>query len=164
MKISARLVSSLFLFVLATAIRADVSLPRVFGDNMVLQRGVPVPIWGRAAPGEKVVVRFAGQEKAAQAGTDGCWVVVLDPLQASVVPREMTVAGVNVIQFRNILAGEVWLCSGQSNMEYAVGVAKAWAPPAAQTDPELAQEIKGGALPSLRLFRSNGPTWSGNFP
>jgi sialate O-acetylesterase len=153
MKTSVRPAVSLFLFALVAVIRADVSLPRIFGDNMVLQRGVPVAIWGRAAPGEQVRVRFAGQEKQAQTGADGRWAVALDPLKASAVPREMTVAGANVIHLRNILAGEVWLCSGQSNMEYAVGVAKAWAPPAAETDPELAQEIKTATFPALRLFR-----------
>jgi sialate O-acetylesterase len=153
MKTSVWLAATLFLFILTTGIRADVSLPRVFGDNMVLQCGVSVPVWGRAALGEKVVVRFAGQEKPAQAAADGRWAVMLDPLAASAVAREMTVAGANVIQLRNILTGEVWLCSGQSNMEYAVGVAKAWAPPATATDPSLAQEIKAGTFPELRLFR-----------
>jgi sialate O-acetylesterase len=153
MKTSVRSAVSLFLFALAAVVRADVSLPRILGDNMVLQRGVPVQIWGRAAPGEQIVVRFAGQEKHAQPGADGRWAVALDPLKASAVPREMTVTGANVIRLKNILAGEVWLCSGQSNMEYAVGVAKAWAPPAAETDPELAQEIKAATFPLLRLFR-----------
>jgi sialate O-acetylesterase len=153
MKTSVRSAVSLFLFTLAAVIRADVSLPRIFGDNMVMQRGVPLAVWGQAAPGEKVVVRFAGQEKQAQAGPDGRWTVALDPLKASAVPREMTVIAANVVRLTNILTGDVWLCSGQSNMEYAVGVAKAWAPSAAETDPELAQELKTANFPSLRLFR-----------
>ena len=138
---------------LATGLRADVSLPRILGDNMVLQRDGPVPVWGRAAPGEEVTVRFAGQEKHAPADTAGRWQVMLDALPASATPREMIVSAGNVLRLENILVGEVWLCSGQSNMEYAVGVAKKWAPPAAETDPELAQELKTTPLPTLRLFR-----------
>ena len=153
MKTSIRLAVSLFLLALAAVIRADISLPRVLGDNMVLQCGVSVPVWGRAAPGEKIVVRFAGQQKSVQAGVDGRWEVALDPMTASAMPREMMVASANVIRLKNILVGEVWLCAGQSNMEYAAGVPKAWAPPAAETDPELAQELKAAAFPSLRLFR-----------
>jgi hypothetical protein len=138
---------------LGPALRADVSLPRIFGDNMVVQRGGPVPVWGRAAPGEEVSVCFGGQEQHAKAGADGRWHVTLSALSTSATPREMTVAGANLVRLKNILVGEVWLCSGQSNMEYAVGVAKPWAPPAATTDPELAQELASTPLPALRLFR-----------
>ena len=138
---------------LATGLRADVSLPRILGDNLVLQRDGPVPVWGRAAPGEEVTVRFAGGEKHAPADAAGRWQVMLDALPASATPREMIVSAGNVLRLENILVGEVWLCSGQSNMEYAVGVTKKWAPSAADTDPELAQELKTTPLPTLRLFR-----------
>lgn len=143
----------LFIFALPVAFRADVSLPRIFGDNLVLQCDGPVPVWGRAALGEEVTVRFAGQEQHAKTDADGRWQVTLSALSSSATPREMTVSAANVIQLKNILVGEVWLCAGQSNMEYAVGVAKKWAPPAAETDPELAQELKTTAFPLLRLFR-----------
>ncbi len=133
--------------------RAEVSLPKILGDGMVLQRDIPAPVWGRAAAGEAITVRFAGQEKATVAGADGHWEVALDPLDASRTPREMTVAGSNVIHLGNILVGEVWLCSGQSNMEYAVGVSTAGAPAATQSDPALAEEIKTADFPALRLFR-----------
>ena len=138
---------------LAAGLRADVSLPGIIGDNMVLQRDGPVPVWGRATPGEEVTVRFAGQEKHAPADVAGRWQIMLDALPASATPREMIVSAGNVLRLENILVGEVWLCSGQSNMEYAVGVAKKWAPAAAETDPELAQELKTTPLPTLRLFR-----------
>ena len=98
-------------------VHATVSLPHIFGDNMVLQREKPVPVWGSAAPGEKVVVGFAGQSKSCTAGSDGQWRVTLDALQASSTPAEMTVGGTNTLKFENVLVGEVWLCSGQSNME-----------------------------------------------
>ncbi len=74
----------LFVFpLLAVLLRADISLPRVLGDNRVLQREQPVPIWGRAVPGEEVAVRFAGQEKHARADAAGCWQVTLDALATS---------------------------------------------------------------------------------
>jgi len=66
---------------LTAVLRADVTLPRIIGDNLVLQRDGPVPVWGRAAPGEEVTVRFAGQEKRAQADAGGRWQVTLDALE-----------------------------------------------------------------------------------
>ena len=145
-----------YLFVLpllAVLLRADVSLPRILGDNMVVQREQPVPIWGRAAPGEAVAVRFAGQEKRAQADAAGHWQVTLDALTASATPATLTVAGANTIELKNILVGEVWLCSGQSNMEYAFAVTKPWAAGATATDPDLAADLQTATHPTLRLFR-----------
>ena len=133
--------------------RADVSLPKIFGDGMVLQRDCSVPVWGRAAAGEAITVRFAGQEKTARAAADGRWEVALDPLPASRTPREMTVTAGNVLHLGNVLVGEVWLCSGQSNMEFAVGISTAGAPAATQSDPALAEELKTADFPTLRLFR-----------
>ncbi len=135
------------------SVRAEVSLPKIVGDNMVLQRNVRLPIWGRATPGEEVTVRFAGQTKRARADGQGRWQVTLDPLKASATSREMTFTSGNVIRLKNILVGEVWLCAGQSNMEYAVGVATAGAPAATQTDAALAEEIKTAHYPTIRLFR-----------
>lgn len=132
---------------------AEVSLPKILGDGMMLQRDRPVPVWGRATAGEEVVVRFSGQEKHARAGSDGGWRVTLDPLTASAQPQEMTVAAGNTLALHNILVGEVWLCSGQSNMEMAVGVPSAGAQPESAHDPALAEEIKTAAYPAIRLFR-----------
>jgi sialate O-acetylesterase len=148
-----------YLFVLpllAVLLRADVSLPRVLGDNMVLQREQPVPVWGRAAPGEAVVVRFAGQEKRAQADAAGRWQVTLDPLAPSATPATLTVAGAgaHTIELKNVLVGEVWLCSGQSNMDHPVNDAREWAPPVAVTDATLGEEIKTKDFPLIRLFRA----------
>lgn len=139
--------------------RADVALPKIFGDNMVLQRGTNVPVWGSAAPGEEVSVRFAGQEKRAKAGAEGNWRVSLAPLQASAEPREMLVAGTNTLRLTNVLVGEVWLCSGQSNMEMPValgvrnGVEDPKAP-AVRTDATMAADVKGPGFPEIRLFRA----------
>lgn len=96
---------------------AEVKLPAIVGPGMVLQQGREVPVWGWAAPGEKVAVTFAGQTKTTEAGSDGKWQVKLDPLTASKEGRPLTIAGQNTITLANVLVGEVWVCSGQSNMQ-----------------------------------------------
>ena len=88
-----------------------------FADNMVLQRGMRVPVWGTAKPGESVAVFFAGQTKRATAGADGSWRVDLDPMEASKEPRTLSIGERKIA---NVLVGEVWLASGQSNMEMPI--------------------------------------------
>ena len=102
-------------------VRAGIELPAVLGSHMVLQRGVPVPIWGKAAPGEKVVVSFRDQRKEAEADASGQWMVKLDPLDVG-DPGTLTVAGANAgtITLTDVLVGEVWVGSGQSNMDTPV--------------------------------------------
>lgn len=95
-------------------------LPKIIGHNMVLQRLKSVPVWGTAAKREKITVTFGGQHKETIAGDSGKWEVKLNPMEASDLPREMVISGTNTIILKNILVGEVWLCSGQSNMEYAM--------------------------------------------
>ena len=99
---------------------ASVTMPRVFGDNMVLQQGQSVPVWGKAAPGEKVTVSFAGQTATATADAQGKWKTSLAPLKACAKGTEFRVKGENEIAFRNVVVGEVWFCSGQSNMEFTM--------------------------------------------
>ncbi|MBL4678502.1 MAG: sialate O-acetylesterase [Mucilaginibacter sp.] len=100
---------------------AQTRLPAILGSNMVLQRNAPVPIWGWAAPGKQIKVAFAGQTLTATAAPDSLWQVKLSPLAANETPREMIIqAGSQQINLSNILVGEVWLCSGQSNMEYPI--------------------------------------------
>ena len=99
-------------------VEAKVELAPVFSDNAVLQRDMAVPVWGKADPGETVTVKFAGQSVQATADADGKWMVKLEPLAASSENRTMEVSGKdNTVQVNNVLVGEVWLCSGQSNME-----------------------------------------------
>lgn len=119
---------------------ADVKLPGIFGDNMVLQRDMKVPIWGWAAPGETVTVRLGDAEAKATAGQDGRWQVRLGPLPA-LGPLELTVRGTNTVTLKNVLVGDVWICSGQSNMEWTVAASKG-AP----------QEIAAADYPDIRLF------------
>ncbi|GAB2588967.1 sialate O-acetylesterase [Spirosoma areae] len=109
----------LCLFVLGVqAVFADVRLPKVFGSHMVIQRRKPVPVWGWADANEKVTVTLNNQVKTSKAGKDGKWRVTLDPMEAG-GPYQMVVQGKkNTITFEDVLAGEVWICSGQSNMEW----------------------------------------------
>jgi sialate O-acetylesterase len=109
---------SLLLFTVAglSLARADVKLHPLFTDRAVLQRDLPVPIWGTAKPGEKVSVTFAGQTVSATTGADGRWLVKLAPLPASSAPQVLTVKATNTVTVNDVLVGDVWLASGQSNM------------------------------------------------
>jgi len=104
----------------APAAIAEVSLPSVLSDHMVLQRDQEVRIWGKAAAGENVTVSFAGQQVSAQADADGNWSIRLSALPASSDGRTLTITGSNTIELTDVLVGEVWVASGQSNMEFAV--------------------------------------------
>jgi len=118
--------NSLLVLTLAGAVKAEVKMSRMFGNDMVLQRELPVPIYGWADPGEKVTVTFAGQEKSTPAGNDGKWQVVLDPLEMSRSGQTLTVKGSNTLSFKGVLVGEVWLCAGQSNMAGSFGDKHPW--------------------------------------
>jgi sialate O-acetylesterase len=98
---------------------ANITLPHIFGDNMVLQREKPIAIWGWAAPGENISVQFNKQTKTTIAGKDGKWMLKLDPEKAG-GPFTLTATGTNKIVYNNVLVGEVWICSGQSNMEMPI--------------------------------------------
>lgn len=126
---------------LATFANADVTLPSIFAPGMVLQRDKAAPVWGKAEPGENVIVSFAGQSKSTTAGADGRWQVALDPLPASAEPRALTVKGNNTIELGNVLVGEVWLGSGQSNMQWSVAASM-----------NAQEEIAAANYPNIRLF------------
>ena len=114
------------LLLLALPSRAEVKLPAIFGDHMVLQRDAPVPVWGRADPGDEITVTFGGQGKTTRAESSGAWQVTLDPLAFSAEPRDLVVQskiGNQKSKIADVLVGEVWLCSGQSNMEMALALA-----------------------------------------
>jgi sialate O-acetylesterase len=124
---------------------AEVKLNGIFSDNLVLQRELPAPVWGSAAPGETVTLAFAGQKKSAVADAAGKWRVVLDPLTASAENRVITVTGDKTsapVVVKNVLVGEVWHCGGQSNMEWGI---------ARSTDKESI--IAASANPLLRMGR-----------
>jgi sialate O-acetylesterase len=102
----------------------NVRLPSLIGDNMVLQRGMRTPVWGYAPPGESVDVRIAGQRHVVTAETDGRWAVRLDPMPAG-GPHELVVsaAGSRIVA-GNVLFGDVWVASGQSNMVWPLSQAR----------------------------------------
>ncbi|MGV3502591.1 MAG: sialate O-acetylesterase [Adhaeribacter sp.] len=95
-------------------------LAHIFGDNMVIQRGVKYPVWGFAAPGTEVRVAFRGAEVRTRADEQGRWLVKLPPMQAG-GPHELKVSGSRTLVLKNVMVGEVWLASGQSNMEFTLG-------------------------------------------
>ena len=128
-------------FFLLTALTgsATVRLPALFSDNMVLQRGMTVRIWGWADEGEGVLVNFRDQEEYTVA-KDGKWCVELSSLKAG-GPDVLKVSGRNAIEVTNVLVGEVWVCSGQSNMEWPL-----------QSSFEPQSAISASSNPNLRLF------------
>jgi sialate O-acetylesterase len=130
--------------------RAEVKLPALFCDHMVLQQGIKVKVWGWADDGEKVTVTFRGQKVSATA-KDGKWMVELKKLTAG-GPDVLTIAGNNTIELNDVLVGEVWVCSGQSNMEFTL-----------KNSAESAADIAAATNIQIRLFhvaklRANEPT------
>ena len=122
-------------------VQAEVSVPSIFGSRMVLQRGQANPVWGWAAPGEKITVTFAGQKHTATAGKDGAWRVKLQPLKANAKGQTLTIQGSNKLELIDVLVGEVWVCSGQSNMAWSVD---------RSYDPDL--ESLTAKFPTIRLI------------
>jgi len=104
----------------SAGIRADVTLAPLFTDHAVLQRDKPVPVWGTADAGERVSIAFHGQSRETTASADGRWIVFFDALAADPQGTELTATAKNTIVLHDVVVGEVWLCSGQSNMEFAV--------------------------------------------
>ncbi|MCX7007608.1 MAG: 9-O-acetylesterase, partial [Kiritimatiellaeota bacterium] len=144
MKHISALIAALLLVSLTALQAAELKLPALFSDHMVLQRAQAVPVWGWAKPGEEVTVEFAGQKKTAKADVVGKWLVKLDPMKASAEPRALIVkARVTNDETRitDVLVGDVWLCSGQSNMGFGVKGAL-----------NGEQEIANANYPAIRLF------------
>jgi sialate O-acetylesterase len=100
--------------------RANVTFSSLFSDHAVLQRDKPVSVWGRADPGEPVTVTFRGQSVGATADAAGRWTVILDAIPVQTEGADLAAAGKNRIVARDVVVGEVWLCSGQSNMEFVL--------------------------------------------
>lgn len=130
----------LFFFLISIYSSANVKIPMVFNDGMVLQRNKPIPVWGWADTNEKVVIHFKEQIVKVKADKNGKWIAHLKPEVAG-GPYEMTIKGKNTITLKDVLVGEVWICSGQSNMEFTVNRAK-----------NAEQEINNADLPLIRQF------------
>lgn len=133
-------ISLLMTSLMATQALANVQVPALFGDNMVLQRDKNVPVWGTADPNEKVTVQFRGQKIDTSTEKTGRWMVKLRPMDAG-GPFEMKISGKNTITLKNVMVGEVWVCSGQSNMAMRVAYA---------ADSE--KETAAANYPNIRLF------------
>jgi sialate O-acetylesterase len=121
----------------------SMKMASLFTNGMVLQQGVPVPVWGTSSPGDLVTVHFAGQQVSASADSDGRWMVRLAPLEANSSPSELEVSlsdGASYV-ISDVLVGEVWVCSGQSNMEWPL-----------QSSRNGAKEVKQAHFPAIRLF------------
>src|SRR6516164_2147230 len=127
---------------LAPALQAELKLSAIISDHMVLQQNLANPIWGWDTPGTQVTVTFAGKAKSTQAGPDGKWTVKLDPTPANDQPQVLTISGTEKKEIVDVLVGEVWMCSGQSNMGFTL--AGDW-----KGDLEAA----ASQLPNLRLIK-----------
>lgn len=124
----------------AGQVNADVKPHPLFCDNMVLQQGIKASVWGTADPGEKLTVSIAGQTAEATADKAGSWMTRLNPMTPG-GPHEMTITGRNTVKIGNVMVGEVWLCSGQSNMGMEVREAM-----------NATEEIASADYPDIRLF------------
>jgi sialate O-acetylesterase len=147
MKFKSRAIASIGLVSCLTAwtgclLQADVRLPAIFGDHMVLQQEARVSVWGTADASEKVTVTVGDHTATTTAGTNGQWRVDLAPFPNGMAATMMTVAGKNTLTFQDVLIGDVWVCSGQSNMEYAM-----------QGASNAKVEIPQANDPQLRLFK-----------
>ena len=129
---------------LAASALADVTLPAIFSDHAVLRRAEQVPVWGTAAPGEAVTVALANKTASAKTGANGKWSVVLNLADVGPEPLDLKVTGQNQLTVRDVLVGEVWLASGQSNMAFGMGGEK-----------HAKTELPKAANPQLRLFTVN---------
>ncbi len=132
--------------------RAELTVCNVFSDHMVLQREKPVSVWGRADPGDQVSIEFAGQTATATAGKDGKWFAKLKPMKAVSEGQDLTItaAGDPALVIRDVLVGEVWLASGQSNMEWKI----------ANSDRHARDLLAADQLPALRVFKvKTNHTW-----
>lgn len=138
---------------LASRLGADVTLAPLFQDHAVLQRDQPVPVWGRAAPGEVVTVAFREHRVSATTDKNGRWSVRLPALSADATPAELVVSGLNVVRVADVLVGEVWLCSGQSNMEFPVDPERA--PPDRLGLDRQDEETAAANFPLIRFFKAD---------
>jgi sialate O-acetylesterase len=128
--------------------QADVSLPRIFTDHAVLQRDMAVPVWGTAEPGEKVTVKLGDAQATATADAQGKWSVKLPAMKTNATGQDLTVSGKNTVTVKDVLIGDVWVCGGQSNMEWGLGGCNAREDIAAADCPTLRRiKIKHRALP-----------------
>jgi len=147
MKLTLTLLAALLLVPLTVLHAGELNLAAMFSDHMILQHDQPVPVWGWATPGEEVTVEFAGQKKTTTAGAGGKWLVKLDPLKVNAEPRDLKVNGLVI---HDVLVGDVWLCSGQSNMAMTIDGRTGWLYIGGVANAK--EEVRNSANPLLRQF------------
>lgn len=140
MLVKRTIITLLFIFLSSYPALSDVAMTSVFGDNMVLQREINIPVWGTADPGERITVSIDDNEAKTTAGNDGHWLVKLDIMSAG-GPFKMTVKGKNSITFTNVMVGEVWVCSGQSNMQWPI-----------KNQKNVENDVASANYPNIRFF------------
>ncbi|MDO1449152.1 sialate O-acetylesterase [Rhodocytophaga aerolata] len=136
-----RIICCCLLALLSLESFADVRLPKLVGDHMILQRDAKLPVWGWADAGETVTLTFLGKKYTAKPDTQGKWMLTLPAMKAG-GPYEMTIAGKNTLTIKDILVGDVWLASGQSNMEWKLS----------HTVNNFEQEIANANFPQIRFL------------
>jgi sialate O-acetylesterase len=168
----------LILAISASAAQA-VELPSIFGNHMVLQRDLKVPVRGWAPAGKKITVEFGGQIKSATVDKVGKWKVVLDPLKANSAPQVMSITesdtsagmparGPMSVKFEDVLVGDNWLCSGQSNMAFDMSFGFGGGEKSRDEDKVEISEVaitkkhlaEVGNYPTLRFYKVTGEAWS----
>lgn len=130
------------LIIVASAGFAQVRLPAIVSDGMILQRDAPLKIWGWASPGEKVTVQFDQKKYITKTGSDGKWQVILSAMPADGLPHSLTIRGKNTLTVNDVLLGDVWFCSGQSNMVHQMNI----------HDVTYARDIAEADFPQIRQF------------
>lgn len=120
---------------------ADINLPILFSDNMVIQRNKIIPVWGTAEPGGEVIVEIAGNQKSTEVTKDGKWKLDFPPISVG-GPYDLTIIGIDTISYKNVMVGEVWICSGQSNMEMTLTYCN-----------NYEEEVAMADYPNIRLFQ-----------
>lgn len=149
MKIIRCITAFIVLLVTLNSARANVKMPSLFSDNMVLQRDKSIAVWGKADAGERVSVRFAKQTRSVVADASGRWLINL-PSHKAALNMALQINGKNAILFKNVAVGDVYVCSGQSNMEYPL---QSWSPPGSAPFIAAQREVAAANYPNLRLLK-----------
>ena len=137
-----KIITIVFCLIITGNVHAQITLPQIIRDSMILQRDAKINIWGWASKGEKVSVKFNGKTYRTKTGNDGKWKVQLSPVKAG-GPYTMDISGKNKITLHDILMGDVWLCAGQSNMEHQMKLHSVYYP----------EEIGNANYPEIRQFK-----------
>ncbi len=152
----------LLLCLLLTALvaRAELRVHPLFSDGAVLQRDVPIPVWGLAQPGEEVKVKFGSAQGSGTANAGGWWLVTLPPQPASAEPRDLVISAAQTVTVRDVLVGDVWLASGQSNMDSPLRSGSAAEALSTATDPLVRFFIVGKDISAAaKAFPKDGSKW-----